>query len=146
VNVLVRSCSSKFFSIPLPGATMLMLDLIHAASVVLSLPYDFHDFNRYAVSTVTYCLLSKTLLKFSFSYLSIILFSDKSIFRMATSKNPQNHQLYAPEATKKNDIVAIQSTFGKFRGRNVVATFFHTRCIVAQFGVGAPSLVFCAIV
>jgi len=54
VSVLVRSCSSKFYSIPLPGATMLMLDLIRAATVVLALPFDYHDFNRYAVNTVAY--------------------------------------------------------------------------------------------
>ena len=56
VSVLVRSCSSKFFSVSLPGATMLMLDLVHAATVVLALPYDYHDFNRYAVITAAYLL------------------------------------------------------------------------------------------
>jgi len=49
VNVLVRNCSSKFVSIPLPGSTMLMLDMIHAATVVLSLPHDYLDCNRHTV-------------------------------------------------------------------------------------------------
>ena len=50
VNVLIRNCSSKFFSIPLPGSTLLILDFIHAATAVLSLPNDYQDLNRYPVS------------------------------------------------------------------------------------------------
>ena len=49
VNVLVRNCSANFFIIPLPGSTILMLDMIHAASVVLSLPHDYQNFNRHPV-------------------------------------------------------------------------------------------------
>jgi len=50
VTVLVRSCSSKFFHVSLPGSTLLILDLIHAANVVLSLPHDYQDFNRHPVT------------------------------------------------------------------------------------------------
>ncbi|KAI0212730.1 Ral GTPase-activating protein subunit alpha-1 [Lamellibrachia satsuma] len=33
-NELVRHCGPRFFSLPLPGATMLMLDFIHAANTI----------------------------------------------------------------------------------------------------------------
>lgn len=35
-NVLVRYCGPRFFTLPLPGATMLMLDFIHAANNIAS--------------------------------------------------------------------------------------------------------------
>ena len=34
INVLVRYCGSRFFSMPLPGSTMLMLDFVHAANTI----------------------------------------------------------------------------------------------------------------
>jgi len=37
-NVLVRHCGPKFFSLPLPGSTMMILDFIHAANTIASSP------------------------------------------------------------------------------------------------------------
>ena len=35
-NTLVRHCGSRFFSLPLPGSTMMILDFIHAANTIAS--------------------------------------------------------------------------------------------------------------
>lgn len=36
VNVLVKHCGPWFFSAPLPGSTLLILDSIHAAGTIIS--------------------------------------------------------------------------------------------------------------
>ncbi|ELU01115.1 hypothetical protein CAPTEDRAFT_167900, partial [Capitella teleta] len=36
INVLIRHCGSNFFSKPLPGATILVLDFVHAANTIAS--------------------------------------------------------------------------------------------------------------
>ncbi len=34
INMLVRHCGPRFFSLPLPGATLLVLDFIHAVNTI----------------------------------------------------------------------------------------------------------------
>lgn len=36
INTLVRYCGPRFFSVPLPGSTMMILDFVHAANTIAS--------------------------------------------------------------------------------------------------------------
>ena len=73
MNALVRNCSANFFIIPLPGSTILMLDMIHAASVVLSLPHDYQNFNRHPVDV--YLLIAFISVRNNTNITSVIIIS-----------------------------------------------------------------------
>jgi len=42
-DVLIRYCNAKFFSLPLSGSTLMMLDFIHGAKMVLAQPTDIRN-------------------------------------------------------------------------------------------------------
>jgi len=50
--------------------------------------------------------LFKTVVKYSFTDVIIILFTNKGIFIVITLKSPQNDQPHAPAATQKKDTAA----------------------------------------
>ena len=68
-NELVRHCGPRFFSLPLPGATMLMLDFIHAANTITATG-DLKQVGLRLLSYVTF-----------FVQLDVILFNVLSGFK-----------------------------------------------------------------